>query len=96
MGEELPLEASRGTAGEYSCTAESAGFAPLEGRVHLRLRGPPEIAGFAPGAVLRAGERRALRCRVAGGNPRPWVAWYRHGPGGGVEEVVPPQQHRPR
>lgn len=26
-----------------------------------------------------AGERRTLTCRVLGGNPRPWVLWYRDG-----------------
>ncbi|KAK4307210.1 hypothetical protein Pmani_021025 [Petrolisthes manimaculis] len=41
--------------------------------------GQPTITGYESGEVLLAGERRTLTCRVLGGNPRPWVLWYRDG-----------------
>lgn len=41
--------------------------------------GPPTITGYETGEILLAGERRTLTCRVSGGNPRPWVLWYRDG-----------------
>lgn len=28
---------------------------------------------------MKAGESRIIVCHVLGGNPRPWVTWYRHG-----------------
>lgn len=40
---------------------------------------PPLISGYPKGDILHEGEQRSLTCRVTGGNPRPWVLWYRHG-----------------
>ncbi|XP_042855285.1 synaptogenesis protein syg-2-like [Penaeus japonicus] len=40
---------------------------------------PPVITGYPKGDILQEGEQRSLMCRVHGGNPRPWVLWYRHG-----------------
>ncbi|XP_037795078.1 synaptogenesis protein syg-2-like [Penaeus monodon] len=40
---------------------------------------PPLITGYPKGDILQEGEQRSLTCRVTGGNPRPWVLWYRHG-----------------
>ncbi|XP_069957515.1 nephrin-like [Cherax quadricarinatus] len=45
----------------------------------LHPPGHPTISGYTTGEVLLAGERRTLSCRVSGGNPRPWVLWYREG-----------------
>nr|XP_045618414.1 nephrin-like [Procambarus clarkii] len=45
----------------------------------LHAPGPPVITGYAPDEILLAGERRTLTCRSSGGNPRPWVLWYRQG-----------------
>lgn len=39
----------------------------------------PTIRGYKTGEVLVAGDERTLTCEVVGGNPRPRVAWYRHG-----------------
>ncbi|ROT63871.1 Nephrin [Penaeus vannamei] len=39
----------------------------------------PAISGYKTGEVLVAGDERTLTCEVVGGNPRPRVAWYRHG-----------------
>lgn len=41
--------------------------------------GPPLITGYRTGEALKEGERRVLSCLVVGGNPPPWVTWYRHG-----------------
>ncbi|XP_042874281.1 nephrin-like [Penaeus japonicus] len=40
---------------------------------------PPTIRGYKTGEVLVVGDERTLTCEVVGGNPRPRVAWYRHG-----------------
>ncbi|XP_069188488.1 nephrin-like [Procambarus clarkii] len=45
----------------------------------LHPPGHPTIIGYETGEVLLAGMRRTLSCRVSGGNPRPWVLWYREG-----------------
>ncbi|XP_042223605.1 synaptogenesis protein syg-2-like [Homarus americanus] len=64
----------------------------------LHTPGPPIITGYDPSEVLLAGERRTLSCKSSGGNPRPWVLWYRQGrllddttttlrAGGGVDDL---------
>ncbi|XP_071534279.1 nephrin-like isoform X2 [Panulirus ornatus] len=45
----------------------------------LHAPNTPVISGYVTGEALSEGERRLLMCRVMGGNPRPWVTWYRHG-----------------
>ncbi|XP_066981573.1 nephrin-like [Macrobrachium rosenbergii] len=45
----------------------------------LHPPGDPVITGYKTGEVLHAGDKRTLNCRVMGGNPRPWLAWYWHG-----------------
>ena len=40
--------------------------------------GPPKISGYSPEEVLISGDRRVLVCKVEGGNPAPWVVWYRN------------------
>ncbi|KAK4307585.1 hypothetical protein Pmani_020652 [Petrolisthes manimaculis] len=40
---------------------------------------PPVVMGYTSGDVLVAGERLSLTCTTLGGNPRPWVLWYRNG-----------------
>ncbi|XP_066948196.1 nephrin-like [Macrobrachium rosenbergii] len=45
----------------------------------LHPPGNPVITGYENSEDLRAGERRTLSCKVTGGNPRPWVLWYRGG-----------------
>ncbi|XP_076051554.1 synaptogenesis protein syg-2-like [Oratosquilla oratoria] len=40
---------------------------------------PPLISGYQTGEVIREGDRRTLTCSSEGGNPRPWVLWYRQG-----------------
>ncbi|XP_071534248.1 synaptogenesis protein syg-2-like isoform X2 [Panulirus ornatus] len=41
--------------------------------------GRPVISEYQTGEVIRSGESRIIVCHVLGGNPRPWVTWYRHG-----------------
>ncbi|KAK8742450.1 hypothetical protein OTU49_001881, partial [Cherax quadricarinatus] len=72
---------------EYSCRTQHPALkdsttSPLAATVTLSVLHPPGrpvIHGYKTGEVLRAGERRSLTCRVAGGNPRPWVTWYWYG-----------------
>ncbi|XP_047498515.1 nephrin-like [Penaeus chinensis] len=45
----------------------------------LHAPSAPTIRGYKTGEVLVAGDERTLTCEVVGGNPRPRVAWYRHG-----------------
>ncbi|KAK7079761.1 hypothetical protein SK128_015592 [Halocaridina rubra] len=62
-GPELIVSATAASAGLYICSAKSSGFAPLEGRVHLRLRGPPHIKAHAVVAV-REGHPAILKCGI--------------------------------
>ena len=59
--------------------AKSSGFSPLEGRVYLRLRGPPDIWHSMDVVMAREGETTALRCD-ANSVPHPIsVTWSRNG-----------------
>ncbi|XP_050729208.1 nephrin-like isoform X2 [Eriocheir sinensis] len=55
---------------------------PMEASVTLSVLHPPGapmVSGYSPGEVAVAGERRTITCTSLGGNPRPWVLWYRDG-----------------
>ncbi|XP_068225134.1 nephrin-like [Palaemon carinicauda] len=45
----------------------------------LHPPGNPIITGYDMGEALHEGERRNLTCLVRGGNPTPWMEWYRDG-----------------
>ncbi|KAK3853880.1 hypothetical protein Pcinc_039600 [Petrolisthes cinctipes] len=77
-GPELIVSASTSSAGLYICSARSPGFSPLEGRVHLRLRGPPHIKAQAVVAVPE-GEKAVLRCGVVAVPHPVSVTWTREG-----------------
>ncbi|XP_045124424.1 irregular chiasm C-roughest protein-like isoform X1 [Portunus trituberculatus] len=77
-GPELMVSATAASAGLYICSARSPGFAPLEGRVHLRLRGPPLIKAQAVVAVPE-GEPAVLRCGVVAVPHPVAVTWTREG-----------------
>lgn len=77
-GPELVVSASPISAGLYICSARSPGFSPLEGRVHLRLRGPPHIKAQAVVAVPE-GEKAVLRCGVVAVPHPVSVSWTREG-----------------
>ncbi|XP_047490966.1 synaptogenesis protein syg-2-like [Penaeus chinensis] len=71
---------------QYSCRALHPALkdspTSLVASVTLSVLHPPSapaITGYAAGDVLLEGQRLNLTCRVLGGNPRPWVLWYRHG-----------------
>ena len=72
------VSATAASAGLYICSARSPGFAPLEGRVHLRLRGPPLIKAQAVVAVPE-GEPAVLRCGVVAVPHPVAVTWTREG-----------------
>ncbi|CAL4122542.1 unnamed protein product, partial [Meganyctiphanes norvegica] len=77
-GDELTVTASVSSSGTYSCLVQADGFTPLEGHMHLRLRGPPTIkAQQVVGA--REGRSAVLRCQ-ARAVPHPLaVTWTRDG-----------------
>ncbi|XP_069180504.1 irregular chiasm C-roughest protein-like [Procambarus clarkii] len=77
-GPEFVVSASAASAGVYICSARSHGFSPLEGRVHLRLRGPPLIRAQAVVAVPE-GHPAVLRCGVVAVPHPVAVTWTREG-----------------
>ncbi|KAK8735666.1 hypothetical protein OTU49_005255, partial [Cherax quadricarinatus] len=77
-GSELAVTATSSSAGLYICSARSPGFSPLEGRVHLRLRGPPLIRAQAVVAVPE-GQPAVLRCGVVAVPHPVAVTWTREG-----------------
>ena len=78
-GPELRLLASHRTKGQYACVAKAPGFSPLEGRVHLRIRGPPEIWPSPSLVMGREGDNSVLRCDVTS-VPHPIkITWAKDG-----------------
>ncbi|KAG7159066.1 Irregular chiasm C-roughest protein-like 1 [Homarus americanus] len=77
-GPELLVSATPTSAGLYVCSARSPGFSPLEGRVHLRIRGPPLIRAQAVVAVPE-GQPAVLRCGVVAVPHPVSVTWTREG-----------------
>ncbi|XP_069945501.1 synaptogenesis protein syg-2-like isoform X2 [Cherax quadricarinatus] len=84
---QLEMKPGSGDDGrKYSCRAlhKALAYAPssLMASVSLAVFHPPGrpvISEYRTGEVMRAGESRIIVCHVLGGNPSPWVIWYRHG-----------------
>ncbi|XP_050093135.1 nephrin-like isoform X2 [Anopheles aquasalis] len=69
---------------EYTCQAKHKALQPdrpMQTKVQLSVLyppGEPQIVGFAPGEVLRRGQKVELICRSRGGNPPAQLIWYKN------------------